>query len=318
MSSARKLISIVTPAFNEEDCVEELSRRLSAMMNQLVAYDFEVFIVENGSTDKTWPMLVKVATRDQRFKPVRLSRNFGMDGGVTAGLELAKGDACVIMTADLQDPPELIPEFIKKWEEGYENIYMVVEKREASGLLRRINSRLFYLIANRLTGGLIPQGVSDFRLVDRKVYEAVRSMQERNRFVRGLFAWVGFKSFGIVHSRPPRFAGGSKAGLRTVLRLAKHGILSFSDIPLRFITWFGIVCSVLALATMAIFAILRFVVGTPFAGFATIITIVLFFFGLLSFMIGILAEYVAMIHSEVKNRPNFIIAEVINNSNRCE
>lgn len=318
MSSARKLISIVTPAYNEEDCVEELSRRLSAMMNQLVAYDFEVFIVENGSTDKTWPMLVKVATRDQRFKPVRLSRNFGMDGGVTAGLELAKGDACVIMTADLQDPPELIPEFIKKWEEGYENIYMVVEKRETSGLLRRINSRLFYLIANRLTGGLIPQGVSDFRLVDRKVYEAVRSMQERNRFVRGLFAWVGFKSFGIVHSRPPRFGGESKAGLRTVLRLAKHGILSFSDIPLRFITWFGIVCSVLALATMVIFSILRFVVGTPFAGFATIITIVLFFFGLLSFMIGILAEYVAMIHSEVKNRPNFIIAEVINNSNRCE
>lgn len=315
MSGDKKLISIVTPAFNEEDCVEELARRLSAMMNQLVLYDFEVFIVENGSTDKTWPLLLRIAAQDQRFKPVRLSRNFGMDGGVTAGLELAKGDACVIMTADLQDPPELIPEFIQKWEEGYENIYMVVEKRETSGLLRRVNSRLFYLIADRLTGGLIPKDVSDFRLVDRKVYEAVRSMQERNRFVRGLFAWVGFKSFGIVHPRPPRFGGESKAGLRTVLRLAKHGILSFSDIPLRFITWFGIVCSAIALTTMFIFAILRFIVGTPFAGFATIITIVLFFFGLLSFMIGILAEYVAMIHSEVKNRPNFIIAEVINHQN---
>ncbi len=315
MNSDKKLISIVAPAFNEEACVEELARQLSVVMNQLIAYDFEVFIVENGSTDKTWPLLLQIAAQDQRFKPVRLSRNFEMDGGVTAGLELAKGDACVIMTADLQDPPELIHEFVKKWEEGYENIYMVVEKRETSGLLRRVNSRLFYLIADRLTGGLIPKGVSDFRLVDRKVYEAVRSMQERNRFVRGLFAWVGFKSFGIVRPRPPRFGGESKAGLGTVLRIAKHGILSFSDIPLRFITWFGIICSAIAMTAMTTFAILRFFIGTPFAGFATIVTIVLFFFGLLSFMIGILAEYVAMIHSEVKNRPNFVIAEIVDNSN---
>jgi dolichol-phosphate mannosyltransferase len=235
-----------------------------------------------------------------------------MDGGVTAGLELAIGDACVIMTADLQDPPELIIEFVKKWEEGFENIYMIVEKRSTSGFLRRVNSKLFYLIADRLTGGLIPKDVSDFRLVDRKVYETVRTMEERNRFVRGLFAWVGFKSVGILYPRPARFGGESKARLATVLRLAKHGILSFSDIPLRFITWFGLVCSGFALGTMIIFAILKFVIGTPFAGFATIVTIVLFFFGLLSFMIGILAEYVAMIHSEVKNRPNFIIAEKLN------
>ena len=312
MTSSKKLISIVIPAYNEEDCVEELAAQLTNVMNKLKKYKFEVLIVENGSKDKTWSLLQKIAETDKRFKPIRLSRNFGMDGGVTAGLELATGDACVIMTADLQDPPELIIEFAKKWEEGFENIYMIVEKRETSGFLRRINSRLFYLIADRLTGGLIPKGVSDYRLVDRKVYEAVRSMHESNRFVRGLFAWVGFKSFGISHPRPARFGGESKARLSTVLRLAKHGILSFSDIPLRFITWFGLSCSGLALGTMVIFAILKFVIGTPFAGFATIVTIVLFFFGLLSFMIGILAEYVAMIHSEVKGRPNFVIAEVIN------
>ena len=309
MTSSKKLISIVIPAYNEEDCVEELAAQLTNVMNKLKKYKFEVLIVENGSKDKTWSLLQKIAETDKRFKPIRLSRNFGMDGGVTAGLELATGDACVIMTADLQDPPELIIEFAKKWEEGFENIYMIVEKRETSGFLRRINSRLFYLIADRLTGGLIPKGVSDYRLVDRKVYEAVRSMHESNRFVRGLFAWVGFKSFGISHPRPARFGGESKARLSTVLRLAKHGILSFSDIPLRFITWFGLSCSGLALATMVIFAILKFVIGTPFAGFATIVTIVLFFFGLLSFMIGILAEYVAMIHSEVKGRPNFVISE---------
>lgn len=312
MTSSKKLISIVIPAYNEEDCVQELARQLTSVMDTLKKYKFEVLIVENGSTDKTWTLLQQIAETDKRFKPIRLSRNFGMDGGVTAGLELATGDACVIMTADLQDPPELIIEFTKKWEEGFENIYMIVEKRETSSFLRRINSRMFYLAADRLTGGLIPKGVSDFRLVDRKVYEAVRSMQESNRFVRGLFAWVGFKSFGISRPRPARFGGESKARLSTVLRLAKHGILSFSDIPLRFITWFGLSCSGLALATMVIFGILRFIIGTPFAGFATIVTIVLFFFGLLSFMIGILAEYVAMIHSEVKGRPNFIIAEVIN------
>ena len=312
MTSSKKLISIVIPAYNEEDCVEELAAQLTNVMNKLKKYKFEVLIVENGSRDKTWSLLQKIAETDKRFKPIRLSRNFGMDGGVTAGLELATGDACVIMTADLQDPPELIIEFAKKWEEGFENIYMIVEKRETSGFLRRINSRLFYFIADGLTGGLIPKGVSDYRLVDRKVYEAVRSMHESNRFVRGLFAWVGFKSFGISHPRPARFGGESKARLSTVLRLAKHGILSFSDIPLRFITWFGLSCSGIALATMVIFAILKFVIGTPFAGFATIVTIVLFFFGLLSFMIGILAEYVAMIHSEVKGRPNFVIAEVIN------
>lgn len=312
MTTGKKLISIVVPAYNEEDCVEELARQLTGVMHELDKYDFEVLIVENGSKDATWSLLQKIAATDQRFKPIRLSRNFGMDGGVTAGLELATGDACVVMTADLQDPPELIIEFAKKWEEGFENIYMIVEKRETSGFLRRINSRLFYLVADRLTGGLIPKGVSDYRLVDRKVYEAVRSMHESNRFVRGLFAWVGFKTFGISHPRPARFGGESKARLSTVLRLAKHGILSFSDIPLRFITWFGLGCSGLALATMVVFAILRFIIGTPFAGFATIVTIVLFFFGLLSFMIGILAEYVAMIHAEVKNRPNFIIAEVLN------
>ncbi len=312
MTASKKLISIVIPAYNEEDCVNELARQLINVMNKLKKYQFEVLIVENGSKDKTWSLLQKIAATDKRFKPIRLSRNFGMDGGVTAGLELATGDACVIMTADLQDPPELIIEFVKKWEEGFENIYMIVEKRETSGFLRRINSRMFYFVADRLTGGLIPKDVSDYRLVDRKVYESVRAMHESNRFVRGLFAWVGFKSFGISHPRPARFGGESKARLSTVLRLAKHGILSFSDLPLRFITWFGLMCSGLALGTMVVFAILRFIIGTPFAGFATIVTIVLFFFGLLSFMIGILAEYVAMIHSEVKGRPNFIIAEVIN------
>lgn len=309
MTGQRKLISVVAPAYNEEACVGELARQLVSVMSRLSEYEFEVIIVENGSSDNTWQILRAIAAGDQRFKPIRLSRNFGMDGGVTAGLEFVTGDACVLMTADLQDPPDLIVDFVRKWEEGYENIYMVVEKRATSGLLRRLNSKVFYFLADRLTGGLIPRDVSDFRLVDRKVYEAVRNMKEQNRFIRGMFAWVGFRTFGISHPRPARFGGDSKANLGTVFRLAKHGVFSFSDLPLRMITWFGIICSGLAISTMVLFAILKFAIGTPFAGFATIVTIALFFFGLLSFMIGILAEYVSMIHSEVKNRPNFIVAE---------
>jgi dolichol-phosphate mannosyltransferase len=309
MTGQRKLISVVAPAYNEEACVSELARQLVSVMSRLSEYEFEVIIVENGSSDNTWQILKTIAAGDQRFKPIRLSRNFGMDGGVTAGLEFVTGDACVLMTADLQDPPDLIVDFVRKWEEGYENIYMVVEKRATSGLLRQLNSKVFYFLADRLTGGLIPRDVSDFRLVDRKVYEAVRNMKEQNRFIRGMFAWVGFRTFGISHPRPARFGGDSKANLGTVFRLAKHGVFSFSDLPLRMITWFGIICSGLAISTMVLFAILKFAIGTPFAGFATIVTIALFFFGLLSFMIGILAEYVSMIHSEVKNRPNFIVAE---------
>jgi len=309
MTGQRKLISVVAPAYNEEACVSELARQLVSVMSRLSEYEFEVIIVENGSSDNTWQILKTIAAGDQRFKPIRLSRNFGMDGGVTAGLEFVTGDACVLMTADLQDPPDLIVDFVRKWEEGYENIYMVVEKRATSGLLRQLNSKVFYVLADRLTGGLIPRDVSDFRLVDRKVYEAVRNMKEQNRFIRGMFAWVGFRTFGISHPRPARFGGDSKANLGTVFRLAKHGVFSFSDLPLRMITWFGIICSGLAISTMVLFAILKFAIGTPFAGFATIVTVTLFFFGLLSFMIGILAEYVSMIHSEVKNRPNFIVAE---------
>lgn len=309
MTMSRKLISVIAPAFNEEDCVVELASQLKSVMNDLSKYDFEVLIVENGSTDNTWSLLQLIAGEDKRFKPIRLSRNFGMDGGITAGLKFARGDACVIMTADLQDPPELISQFVEKWEQGFENIYMIVEKRETSTLVRRISSRLFYFIAERLTGGMVPRGVSDFRLVDRKVYETVSEMPEQNRFVRGLFAWVGFKTFGISYPRPARFGGSSKANLRTVTRLAKHGILSFSDLPLRLITWFGIVCSGSAFFAMCTFAVLRILIGAPFAGFATIVTIILFFFGLLTLMIGILAEYVAMIHLEVKRRPLFVVAE---------
>ena len=312
MPTERKLISVIVPAYNEEDCVQELADRLSAVFEQNASYDFEAIIVENGSTDRTWELLQQIHDADHRFKIVQLSRNFRMDGGITAGLEYARGDAAVIMTADLQDPPELISEFILKWEEGYENIYMVVTKRGSTGPIRRFNSRAFYWLAGKLTDDRIPRNASDYRLVDRKVYETVRSMDERNRFVRGLFAWVGFKSVGIEAERPPRFGGESKAYSLQVIDLAFKGIFAHSYVPLKFITITGVAMSALSLLATVILAVCWVLFGVPFAGFGTLISVSLLAFGLLAFMVGLLAEYLGLVYEEVKGRPNFIVREILN------
>ena len=309
--SNKKLISVIVPAYNEEECVEELARRLALVFDDNPKYDFEAIIVENGSIDRTWELLQKIHEKDQRFKTIQLARNFRMDGGLTAGLHYARGDAAVLMTADLQDPPELISEFIKKWEEGYENVYMIVTKRTGTGPLRTFNSKAFYWLAGKLTDDRIPKNASDFRLVDKKVYETVRSMDERNRFVRGLFAWVGFKSIGIEAERPERFGGVSNAHSLKVIDLAFKGIFSHSYVPLKLITVTGIVLSGLSVLAMSIFAVGWIFIGVPFAGFGTLVSLGLLMFGILTFMLGLIAEYVGLIYEEVKRRPNFVVSKAL-------
>ena len=304
---ARKLISVVIPAYNESDCVEELARRLQAVMAAEVVYDFEIIVVENGSEDDTWEKLNGIHARDSRFKILQLARNFRMDGGLTAGLTYATGDAAVVMTADLQDPPELIPAFLRKWEEGYENIYMVVSERRGTGPIRTFNSKAFYWLAAKLTDGAIPRNASDFRLVDRAVYETINQMQERNRFVRGLFAWAGYKSIGIAHERPPRFGGKSKAHSLKVLDLAFKGIFAHSNIPLRLITVIGLSVSFVSAIVLVVYSLQFIISGVPFAGFGTLVGFILLLFGILFSMIGIVSEYVGLIYEEVKQRPNFIV-----------
>jgi dolichol-phosphate mannosyltransferase len=307
----KKLISIIIPAYNEEDCVQELSKRLQSLFAKESNYDFEAIIVENGSLDSTWEKLKQIANSDSRFKILKLSRNFRMDGGLTAGLDYVSGDACVLMTADLQDPPELISDFLRKWEEGWENIYGVVTKREGTGPIRTINSKMFYWLAGKLTDGRIPRNASDFRLVDKKVYESVRGMAERNRFVRGLFAWAGFKSIGIPMERPPRFGGVSNAHTFKVLDLAFKGIFAHSYKPLRLITVFGFILSTLAFISIIPLFFLWVFVGVPFAGFGTLVGLFLLVLGIVSLMLGILSEYVGLIYEEVKARPNYLVTEVI-------
>jgi dolichol-phosphate mannosyltransferase len=308
----KKLISIIIPAYNEEECVDELAVRLKLLFNLEQQYDFEVFIVENGSVDSTWEKLQTIAAEDGRFKVLRLSRNFRMDGGLTAGLDYVTGDACVLMTADLQDPPELISEFIRKWEQGWENIYGVVTKRGGTGPIRRMNSEIFYWLAGKLTDGRIPRNASDFRMVDRKVYETVRIMTERNRFVRGLFAWVGFKSIGVPMERPPRFGGVSNASTLKVLDLAFKGIFAHSYKPLRLITIFGIFLSCVSFISLPVLASIWLIHGVPFAGFGTLISLIVLAIGLLFLMLGVVAEYVGLIYEEVKARPNYVISGRLN------
>jgi dolichol-phosphate mannosyltransferase len=307
----KKLISLIVPAYNEEDCVEELARRLKAVFDSESQYEFEAVIVENGSLDSTWMKLQNIAEQDSRFKILKLSRNFRMDGGLTAGLDNIKGDACVLMTADLQDPPELIPQFLRYWEQGYENIYGVITKREGTGPIRTMNSKLFYWLAGKLTDGRIPRNASDFRLVDKKVYIAVKGMTERNRFVRGLFAWTGFSSIGVPMERPPRFGGVSNAHTLKVLDLAFKGIFAHSYKPLRLITVFGFILSALSFISILPLFFLWLFVGVPFAGFGTLVGLFLLVFGIVSLMLGILSEYVGLIYEEVKARPNYLVSEFL-------
>jgi glycosyltransferase involved in cell wall biosynthesis len=307
----KRLISIIVPAYNEQDNVDELASRLQAVFAVNAQYDFEAIIVENGSLDNTYEKLLAVYQKDPRFKIIQLARNFRMDGGVTAGLNFATGDAAIIMTADLQDPPELITEFIKKWEEGYENVFGIVTKRNGTNIIRRFNSQLFYKVANALTGGMVPKNVSDFRLIDRKVYKTINSIHERNRFMRGLFAWVGYKSIGVKHERAERFAGVSGAHTFKVIELALKGIFAHSYFPLKLISIIGLAVSTFSFILLAWIVVKAVFFGVPFAGYGTIMTVMLLMFGILFTMLGVVSEYIGLIYEEVKQRPNFIVRDKV-------
>lgn len=306
-----KSISVIIPAYNEEACVRELVSRLSKVMDTESTYTWDLLIIENGSIDNTFEELVKARSNEPRLRIMKLSRNFRMDGGITAGLSAIDSDACIIMTADLQDPPEVISHFLRKWEEGYENVYAEIKNREGIPILRKFNSVMFYKVAGYLSDGLITKNASDFRLVDKKVYRAVREMNERNRFVRGLFSWVGFKSVGISIDRPPRFAGVSNAHSLKVIDLAVKGIMAHSNKPLRFISLSGFAVSIVALFSLVPLTWIWLYEGVPFAGFGTIVALIILVFGFQVFFTGVLSEYLGMVYEEVKGRPNFVVSETI-------
>lgn len=308
----KKLISIVIPLYNEEENVVELYKRLSALMASEKKYDFEILTVEHGSTDSTFQKLIRLRKKDKRIKILQLSRNFGnADAGIEAGLNFVKGDAAVIIMGDLQEPPELISQFLRRWETGYEIVYGIVKKRPNVSFTRKILSILFYKILNLTTGNIFPDNVSDFRLMDKKVYFEVKNMPEKNKFLRGLVVWTGFRQTGIAFNRSPRFKGSSKADFLTVLKVAANGIFSFSYAPLKIVTILGFVLSLVSFSMIVIQITLFIIFGRGAPGISTLIVLISFLFGMLFLILGVIGEYLSRIYDEVKGRPNFIVREKI-------
>lgn len=304
----KKLISIVTPLYNEEENISHLYERLKKLMTTETRYNFEIVAVEHGSEDSTFEKLEAIYKKDKRVKVLQLSKNFGnADAGIAAGLTFAKGDAVVILMADLQEPPELVAKFLRKWEQGYEIVYGIVKKRPGASISRKIFSNLYYKFLNLMTGNMFPENVSDFRLVDRKVYQAINNMPERNKFLRGLITWTGFKQIGIPFERSPRFAGKSKADFLTALKVAANGIFSFSYTPLKSVTVLGFVLSAISFLMIAYQITLYFIYGRGTPGISTIVVLNSFLFGMLFLILGIIGEYLSRIYDEVKGRPRFIV-----------
>lgn len=310
METALKKISVVIPAFNEEECVDELAARLKALSAGLAErYEFEFVIVENGSVDSTFVKLLQIHSSDPRFKILRLSRNFGIEGAITAGLRCIGGDAAVIMCADLQDPPELVPDFIARWEEGYQNVYGIIRSRSDESPLRQRLTRIFYWLVNRLNPQPVPEGVSDFRLIDRVMYETMNRMNEKNRMLRTMWGWIGGASVGVPFDRPPRHGGKSTYALFRNIAFAIRGIMSSSTTPLKVIPFFGVTLSVFSFVLLIGFVVRWFLLGVPFSGFGTIVALMLLLFGLLFLLLGMLSEYVGLIFEEVRDRPVYVATE---------
>jgi polyisoprenyl-phosphate glycosyltransferase len=302
--------SIVIPVYNEEENLPELVRRLQNTMSELDA-PAEVVFVNDGSRDRTLSLLREIRGRDDRFGYLSLARNFGHQIAVTAGLNHTRGKAVIVMDADLQDPPELIPDTIGLWQDGYQVVYAQRNKRLRESWFKRFTAYAFYRILKNLADVDIPTDTGDFCLLDRRVVDILNAMPERNRYVRGLRSWIGFRQTAIQFDRDPRFAGDVKYTFTKSFGLAVNGLVSFSKVPLRLATYLGLFSAAISIAMAAL--VLYWRVTTPrstLTGFATIL-IAVFFLGAVQLVsIGILGEYIGRIYEEVKGRPLYTIAEV--------
>jgi glycosyltransferase involved in cell wall biosynthesis len=303
----KKLISLVTPFYNEEDGIAKFHSASLTLIESLPEYDFEVLCVDDGSNDSTLSLLLEVTECDSRYRVLELSRNFGKEASLTAGIDQANGEAVIPIDADLQDPVELIPRMIMKWEEGYEVVLARRSCRKSDTFLKRKTAELFYCIHNKLSSIKIPDNVGDFRLMDRKVVDALKRLPENHRFMKGLFAWVGFKSVTLDYARNERSFGESKFSGWKLWNFALEGITSFSSAPLKIWTYFGSLGAFLT-AVYALFAILKtLIMGIDVPGYASLLVAILFFGSIQLIGIGILGEYIGRIFSETKRRPTYII-----------
>lgn len=308
MSETSPTISIVAPVYNEEAVLAELHRRVSEVMDAQ-SDSWELVLVNDGSHDSSAQVIEALHEKDGRVKGISFSRNFGFQIAVTAGLNHARGEAIILTDADLQDPPEVYPKMIAKWREGYEVVYGVRTSREGETWFKLFTAKIFYRLIRRITKIDIPLDTGDFRLMDRRVVQAINNMPERNRFLRGMIPWVGFKQTGVEYERASRFAGESKfGGVRQMLPFALDAITSFSYLPLQLATYLGFfIAGISALAILAVILVRLFGPENPLIGQATTLVSVLFLGGVQLISLGIIGEYLGRIYDEVKGRPLYLV-----------
>lgn len=303
------LISVIIPCFNEEPVIRATHERLTSVLEGMSGFDYELIFVNDGSRDRTQHILAELQLFDSHTRVLLLSRNFGHQIAVTAGLEAAAGDAVVIIDADLQDPPELIPQMVQLWRDGNEVVYGIRIEREGESRFKLWTAKVFYRLINRLSETKMPLDTGDFRLLDRKVVEVIKAMPERARFLRGMVSWTGFRQIPLPYDRAPRQAGDSKYPLRKMIHFAMDGIISFSLAPLKLAIWTGFFAIWVAVAGIVVAILDRLFERDLTRGWASLFVAVLFMGGVQLVSLGILGEYLGRIYTEVKRRPLYVVHE---------
>jgi glycosyltransferase involved in cell wall biosynthesis len=304
---SKETLAVVVPAYNESEGLRTFHARLAAVFAGLPELACRVIYIDDGSRDDTWAVIQALAHDDGRVGALRLSRNFGKELALTAGLDHADADAVVVIDADLQDPPELIPEFVAKWREGFDAVFGTRLEREGESWLKRFTAAAFYRVMDRLSSTAIPRDTGDFRLLSRRAVDALRGVRERHRFMKGLFAWVGFRQTALPYRREARSAGTSKFNYWKLWNFALEGITSFSTAPLRIATYIGVVTAFAAFASGVWIVIKTLVWGDPVAGYPSLMAVVLFLGGVQLMALGIIGEYLGRMYMESKARPLYLI-----------
>ena len=304
-----KTITILIPCYNEEKSLDILYERLRKLIDDMSAYQFKVLLVNDGSVDHTLDKMQQLHAKDSMVSYLSLSRNFGKEIAMLAGLDYAEGDAVIIMDADLQDPPELIPQMIREWENGYDDVYARRRSRAGETWFKKATAHWYYRILQKFADIDIPADVGDFRLLDRQAVDALCSLRERQRYTKGLFSWIGYNKKELLFDRDPRAAGNSKMNFIKLLGLAVDGITSFSVAPLRLASILGLIISTVAFAYLVFVIVKTLLFGDPVAGYPSMISIILFMGGIQLIVLGIIGEYVGRIFYEAKGRPDYLVGE---------
>ena len=307
----RRSLTLVIAAYNEQESLPLLQPRLVAVLDAMEDIEGRILYVDDGSRDGTWDVLQALAAADPRVALLRLARNFGKEPALTAGLDHVGTDAAVVLDADGQDPPELVPRFVAAWREGYDVVYGTRTRRDGESWLKRLTAAAFYRVMNRLSDVPVPRDTGDFRLVSRRVLDALRQTRERQRFMKGLFAWVGFRQTAIAYERAPRIAGRSKFSYWRLWNLALEGITSFSTLPLRMATYLGVLTALVAFGWGGWIIARTLLWGDPVQGWPSLMTVVLFLGGIQLMALGIAGEYLGRTYIEVKQRPLYLVADTV-------